>query len=383
MKIAWFCWDYTMSNVKKILMMAGGTGGHVFPGLAVAHHLRDQGVSVYWLGTRQGIESTLVPKAGFPIYFIDISGLRGKRMGSLLTAPWQLLRAVFQAIKIIRDIQPDVVLGMGGFVSGPGGIATWFLRKKLIIHEQNAKSGLTNRWLSKIAMRVLEGFPNTFAKRQSVVTTGNPVRKEMTLIPSPAERMLARQESLQTTLTGALQQETSAPRLLVLGGSLGAQAINELLPRTLAQMPLEARPLVYHQAGEKHVDKTIHGYAQADVVATVVPFITEIDKAYAWADFVICRAGALTIAELCAAGVGAILIPFPYAVDDHQTANADYMVNHDAAIMVQQAALSEDLLKKMLHELCFSADKRMRMAEAAYQLRQIDAVEKVCKEVCQ
>jgi UDP-N-acetylglucosamine--N-acetylmuramyl-(pentapeptide) pyrophosphoryl-undecaprenol N-acetylglucosamine transferase len=356
------------NDVKKVLIMAGGTGGHVFPGLAVAHHLRAQGITVNWLGTRQGIEATRVPAAGFSIDFISIKGLRGKSILSFLLAPWQLIYAIIQSIKIIQKIKPDAVLGMGGFVSGPGGIAAWLLRKKLVIHEQNAKLGLTNKWLAKLSKHVLEGFPNTFKNRKSVVTTGNPVRKEIALIPSPTIRM---------------NTSSAKPKLLILGGSLGAQAINEWVPKTLASMPEESRPEIYHQSGEKHFDKTTNAYAHAGVKATVVPFISEIDKAYAWADFVICRAGALTIAELCAAGVGAILIPFPYAVDDHQTANAEYMTKHQAAVLVQQSVLSEDLLKKMLHELCFSVDKRKHMAEAAYQLRQIDAVEKVCKEVCQ
>lgn len=347
--------------------MAGGTGGHVFPGLAVANYLRKQGLHVHWLGTQHGIEAKIVPEAGFPIHFITISGLRGKRFIDLLRAPWRLVRALFQAQKIIRELNPDAILGMGGFVSGPGGVASWLLRKKLIIHEQNAKPGLTNRWLSKIATRVLEGFPNTFIKRQSVVTTGNPVRHEIALLPAPAVRMSAR---------------TDTPRLLVLGGSLGAQAINELLPRVLAKMPASVRPAVYHQTGEKHLDDTIKAYENANVTADIVPFITEMDKAYAWADFVLCRAGALTIAELCAAGVGAILVPFPYAVDDHQTANANYMVKQEAAWLVQQSLLTDDLLEKMLYDLCRSAEKRKHMAEAAYCLRRIDAVEKVCKEVC-
>lgn len=356
-----------MSDVKTILIMAGGTGGHVFPGLAVANYFRDRGISVHWLGTSQGIEAKVVPQAGFPIHFITIKGLRGKGIRDLFLAPWQLTRAIFQAQNIIRKLKPDVVLGMGGFVSGPGGIASWLLRKKLVIHEQNAKPGLTNRWLAKIATRVLEGFPNTFLKKDKVVTTGNPVRQEIALLPPPGIRLTTR---------------ANAPRLLVLGGSLGAQAINELLPRVLANMPVSIRPEVYHQTGEKHLHDTIQAYERAAVTANIVPFIIEMDKAYAWADFVLCRAGALTIAELCAAGVGAILVPFPHAVDDHQTANANYMVSHNAALLVQQSVLTEEVLETILRDLCHSVDKRKQMAEAAYHLRRIDAVEKVCKEVC-
>jgi UDP-N-acetylglucosamine--N-acetylmuramyl-(pentapeptide) pyrophosphoryl-undecaprenol N-acetylglucosamine transferase len=356
-----------MSDVKSILIMAGGTGGHVFPGLALAHYFRKQGICVHWLGTYQGIEAKIVPPAGFPIHFITISGLRGKGIIDLFWMPWRLVRAVFQAQKIIHKLDPDVVLGMGGFVSGPGGIASWLLRKKLVIHEQNAKPGLTNRWLAKIAVRVLEGFPDTFLKRESVVTTGNPIRQEIALLPPPVMRMAAR---------------GPVPRLLVLGGSLGAKALNELLPRVLAKMPLSIRPEVYHQTGEKHLNETMKAYAKANIPARIVPFIVEMDKAYSWADFVLCRAGALTIAELCAAGVGAILVPFPHAVDDHQTANANYMVKHDAALLVQQSVLSDDLLEKIIRDLCHCVEKRRQMAEAAYHLRRMDAVEKVYKEVC-
>jgi len=357
-----------MNNVKSILIMAGGTGGHVFPALAVAKSFRERGITVNWLGTRKGLEAKIVPEAGFPIHYIDISGLRGKSLKGSLGIPWRLTKAIFQAQKVIRHLQPDAVLGMGGFVSGPGGIASWLMGKKLVIHEQNAKPGLTNRWLAKIAARILEGFPNTFLKREHVVTTGNPVRQEIAELPAPAIRLT--------------KESRQVPCLLVLGGSLGAQAINELLPRVLAKMPESTRPAVYHQTGEKHIHDTIQAYTKAGVSAKIVPFIDAMDKAYAWADIVLCRAGALTIAELCAAGVGAILVPFPYAVDDHQTANAQYMAQHDAALIIQQAVLSEELLENILNDLCHSRDKRLRMAEAAYDLRKIDAVEKVCKEIC-
>ena len=357
-----------MSNLKSVLMMAGGTGGHIFPGLSVAHYLREQGIEVNWLGTQAGLEARLVPAAGFSIYFISIGGLRGKDFKTKLLAPWKLTIAIFQALRIIRKLNPDIVLGMGGFASGPGGLAAWLLRKKLIVHEQNAKAGFTNRCLAKVAAKVLEGFPTTFKQRNNVITVGNPVRKEI----------IHCRESIDS-----LSKERM--HLLVLGGSLGAQAINQLLPYALAKLPESLRPLVRHQAGEKHFAETLTAYQRAGVFAEVVPFIAEMDKAYAWADIVLCRAGALTIAELCAAGLGAILVPYPYATDDHQTTNAEFMVKQGAAILVQQTALTEDVLAKMLQTLCASETERVAMAKAAYQLRKIDATEKVlaiCEEVC-
>lgn len=359
-----------MTKLKRILIMAGGTGGHVFPGISVAKHLREHGVEVHWLGTNKGLEARLVPEAEFPIHFISISGIRGKGWKDILLAPWRLTTAVIQAMRIIHQFNPDVIIGMGGFVSGPGGIASCLLRKKLVIHEQNAKPGFTNKYLSKIATKVLEGFPNTFVQRQNIVTIGNPVRKEIAAFISPNDR---------------LSKRTLPLHLLIIGGSQGAQAINLLLPRALAKLPESIRPLVWHQSGEAHFAETAKAYENAGVSAKIVPFIKQMDEAYAWADMVLCRAGALTIAELCATGLGAILVPYPYAVDDHQTANANFMVKQHAALLVQQTALTEDLLAKMLEELCVSTEKRIAMAEAAYQLRRVDATEKVlmiCEEIC-
>lgn len=358
-----------MAKTNRVLIMAGGTGGHVFPGIAVANKLLEQGFQVDWLGTEKGLEARVVPEARIPIHYISISGVRGKGWRSLLLAPWRLLVAVIQAAKVIRKLQPDVVLGMGGFASGPGGIASWILRRPLIIHEQNAKPGLTNKWLAKLANKVLEGFPNTFTYRKNVVTTGNPVRTEIAALPAP---------SAQTRSNKPL-------RLLVLGGSLGAAAINEIVPRTLAKFSAETRPLVYHQTGEKHWNDAMKAYQQAGVAAEVKPFITEMNQAYAWADIVLCRAGALTIAELCAAGLGAILVPFPHATDDHQTANANYMVQNDAAFLIQQNELTEEKLAEILQQFSSSPDKCLMMANAAYALRKVEATDKVfkiCKEIC-
>ena len=359
-----------MTKLKRVLIMAGGTGGHVFPGLAVAKALRQRGIDVQWLGTRKGLEAKLVPDANIPLHFIAISGLRGKKFQDMLLAPWRLLKAVVEASRIIKKINPDIVIGMGGFVSGPGGIASWFLGKKLIIHEQNAKPGLTNQYLAKIASKVLEGFPNTFGKNNKTVTTGNPVRQELISFTTPTLRLKDRAKPM---------------RLLVFGGSLGAQAINEMLPKAIAQLPPELRPAIKHQSGEKQFADTAKAYQTEGVFAEVMPFIHEMDKAYDWADMVLCRAGALTVAELCATGLGAILIPYPYAVDDHQTANANFMVSQQAAVMVQQSVLTEEKLAAMLMEFILSGEKRLNMAEAAYQLRRADATEKIlniCEETC-
>ena len=359
------------NKLRRIVIMAGGTGGHVFPGLAVAKQLRANGVEVHWLGTQKGIEATVVPAAGFPIHFVSVSGLRGKSMRENLFAPLRLTKAITQSMRILRRLKPDVVLGMGGFVSGPGGIASWLLRYPLVIHEQNAKPGMTNEWLAHLAKKVLTGFPNTFTGRQSrVEVVGNPVREEITQIVSPAERAKGYNRPLN---------------LLVLGGSLGATAINEMVPQALERISSDMRPFVYHQSGERHFADAVAHYEQAGVAADVVPFIKEMDKAYAWADIVICRAGALTIAELCTVGVGAILIPYPYAAGDHQTVNANYMAKHGAGLLIQQSELTAESLGDVLQQFIELPKRCYAMAQAAYALREVDATERVltiCEEVC-
>jgi len=352
--------------------MAGGTGGHVFPGLAVAKRMREEGVEIHWLGTKNGLEAKLVPQSGFTIHYIDISGLRGKSFTSLILAPFKLLMAISQSLKIIRQIKPDLALGMGGFVSGPGGIASWILGTPIVIHEQNAKAGMTNTWLAKVAKKVLEAFPRTFSSSKKVITVGNPVRAEIAALSSPEERI----------------QQQNPLRLLVLGGSLGAQAINELLPQAIAKIPESERPTILHQTGEKHLEKTKEAYTAAGIGLSesikLVPFIQEMEKAYSQADLVLCRAGALTVSELCAAGVGAILIPFPFAVDDHQTANGNFMAKVGAAILIQQKELNAEKLAALLKEFYLNREKCVTMAKAAYALRQIDATEKVltiCEEL--
>lgn len=351
--------------LKNVLIMAGGTGGHVFPGIAVASYLRDQGITVHWLGTQQGLEARVVPEAGIPIHYIKISGLRGKGLKSLLLAPFKVTAAIWQSLRVMRQCQPDVVIGLGGFVSGPGGIASWLLRKPLIIHEQNATAGFTNRLLAKVAKRVLEGFPTAFKPNEHVMVVGNPVRQEIANLPPPVERL-----------------QTQPFRLLVLGGSLGAQALNQVVPEALSLLPSADRPQVTHQTGDKHFQLAEAAYAQFGVQATLTPFIKDMAHAYAGADMVLCRAGALTVAELCTVGLGAIFIPFPHAVDDHQTANAHYMVQHQAAFCIQQAELTPAQLADIIKQLTQSPETRLKMAQAAYELRTSNVTQKIYQVLC-
>jgi len=356
--------------MKRILIMAGGTGGHVFPGLTLAHYFRDQGVEVHWLGTERGLESRLVPEANIPLHFITISGLRGKGLATLMGGPFRIATAIKQSMRVMNEIKPDVVIGMGGFVSGPGGIASWLSHRPLVIHEQNAQAGLTNKILARFSKRVLEGFPNSFTSQSKVMAVGNPVRTEIVNLPPPHIR---------------LNPIRSPLRLLVIGGSLGAQALNDVVPRAMQQLNADDRPLILHQTGDKHIEAAKKMYESRGVTATLQPFIKDMANAYAWADVVLCRAGALTVAELCAVGLGAIFVPFPYAVDDHQTANAQFMVKHEAALCIQQSELTESRLASIVKELAKSPEKRLAMAQAAYQLRKVSVVERIyeiCQEIC-
>lgn len=328
-----------------VMIMAGGTGGHVYPALAVARGLAAMGRDVVWLGTRRGLEGRVIPQQQIPIEWISVSGLRGKGVVSWLLAPFRLLRALFQALSILRKTRPSVVLGMGGFVSGPGGLAARLLGRRLVIHEQNAVAGLTNRSLARIADRVLEAFPGSFPNpghiRSGVETVGNPVRDEILSLAEPGRRMAGRSGSL---------------RLLVLGGSQGALRLNTMTPLALAQIDGGQRPQVWHQAGAKTLDQAKSAYRLHDVDARVEPFIEQMADAYGWADLVICRAGALTVFELAAAGLAAVLVPFPSAVDDHQTLNADWLVRAGAAVLLPEADLSADSLAAMI--LKFSGDRQ-------------------------
>lgn len=347
--------------MMRVMVMAGGTGGHVFPALAVAAVLRERGAEVFWLGTREGLEAKVVPAAGIDMEWVTVSGLRGKGLLSWLLAPLRLLRAGLQVLGVMLRRRPVVVLGMGGFVTGPGGIVAWMLRKPLLIHEQNAVAGLTNKILAPLAQRVMEAFPGALRGSQ-VMHTGNPVRKAIADLPAPEQRFAGR--------SGAL-------RLLVLGGSLGARALNEMVPPALAL--LAVRPEVWHQCGARHLDEAREHYRRAAADARVEPFIEDMAAAYAWADLVVCRAGALTVSELAAAGVGALLVPYPHAVDDHQTHNAAYLVGAGAAVVAQQRDLSAERLAELLGAL-LDRGRLAAMARAARCLAKPDAAERVAAQ---
>ncbi len=339
---------------QPVMIMAGGTGGHVYPALAVADELQARGVPVIWLGTHKGIESKLVPEAGIEVDWLSVSGLRGKGLLTLLIAPVNLVIACFQVMRILLKRNPRAVLGMGGFVSGPGGLMAWIMRKPLLIHEQNAVPGLTNRLLSKLAGKVMEAFPHSFKTNHllsSALHVGNPVRRVIVSMASPEQRLKDRKGPL---------------RLLVFGGSLGAARLNEVVPQALAKLPEDQRFEVRHQAGPKNLDQARMNYAKLKVKANVEAYIDDMADAYNWADLVLCRAGAMTIAELAAAGVASILVPYPYAVDDHQTANAHYLSDADAAILIQQKDLNAENLLEIISGI--TKEKIIEMATRARRL---------------
>ena len=340
-----------------VLIMAGGTGGHVFPALAVAEELRRRGESVVWLGTHAGLEASIVPKAGIEIEWINVTGLRGKGWSSWLMAPLRLTSAVWAATKVMKQRKPKAVLGMGGFVSGPGAVASWIMGVPLVIHEQNAIAGVTNKLSARLARRVLEAFPQTFAARRKVTTTGNPVRVDIAALRDPAQRCAGRQGPLQ---------------VLVIGGSLGAQALNAAVPAALQLLDAAVRPQLWHQTGSRHVDAARAAYAQSNVGGRVEPFIDDMAAAYGWADLIICRAGALTVAEICAAGLPAVFVPFPHAVDDHQTANAQFLVAAGAARLLPQSQLTAESLRALLAELgCNAHDAQDQWRAARARLLQM------------
>lgn len=350
----------------KVLVMAGGTGGHVFPALACAELFRARGYEVHWLGTARGIENELVPQAGLPLHLINVSGLRGKGKLSLLKAPLQLLRALWQARRVLRQLQPVCVLGMGGYVTGPGGLAARLAGVPLIIHEQNAVAGTSNRLLAPLATRVCEAFPDTFKASAKRRTTGNPVREAL-FLETPRERLEGRR-----------------PRLLVLGGSLGAEPLNKLVPAALALLPETLRPQVFHQAGKQHDQLTEQRYRELAVEAEVAPFIKDMARAYGWADLVICRSGALTVSELAAAGLPAVLIPLPHAIDDHQRRNAEYLTAAGAALLAPQHETDAASLAAQLTEVLMHPDTLTAMGRTARSLAKPDATREVvtlCLEV--
>ena len=349
-----------------VLIMAGGTGGHIFPGIAVGIELRRRGVPVVWLGGRVGLETRLVPAAGFELVSLDFSGVRGKGLGTLLGAPLRLLRAVLAARDVLRRVRPRSVLSMGGYAAAPGGIAAWMARIPLVVHEQNRVPGFTNRLLRRFARVVLEGFSGSIAGARWV---GNPVRSEIAGLPAPQLRFDSRESGI---------------RILVLGGSQGAQSLNRSLPLILGQRPNRAAWQIRHQCGERHLQATRDLYRAANLEADVQPFIADMAAAYAWADLVVCRAGALTLAELCAAGIGAVLVPFPQAVDDHQTRNAEVLVDAGAALLVAEGDGFAERLGASLDRFADNRARLLEMALAARALARTDAtmlIADVCMEV--
>jgi len=316
--------------------MAGGTGGHIFPGLAVADGLRARGWRVHWLGAPGSMEQQLVPPRGYPFEAIDFGGVRGKGLATLVLLPLKLLRAFGQSLGVVRRVRPDVLVGLGGYITFPGGLMGVALGKPLVLHEQNSVAGLANKVLAGVADRVFTAFPGVLPKARKVRWIGNPLREAFTHYPDPAARFAGRSGPL---------------RLLVVGGSLGAKALNEVVPQALALIPAAQRPIVTHQSGAKQIDALRANYQAAGVEAELVPFIDDMARAYAEADLVICRAGATTVTEIAAIGAAALFVPFPHAVDDHQTTNARFLVDQGAGWLVQQHELSAEKLADMLRNM--------------------------------
>lgn len=363
-------------SARTVLIMAGGTGGHVFPALAVAEQLRGEGWRVVWLGTRAGMEARLAPEHGFDMEWIAFGGVRGKGPLRLVLVPLKLLIAFWQAARAIFRVHPDVALGLGGYAAFPGGMMATLLNRPLAIHEQNAVAGLTNRVLACLADRVLLGLPAAFTHgkdrpipcgKVEAEWVGNPVRPKIAALPDPSVRYAGREGPL---------------RLLVVGGSLGAQALNEIVPQAIARLPAEARPLVRHQGGRGKLTALEEGYAAAGVQADCLEFIADMAEVYAWADLVICRAGASTVAEIAAAGVAALFVPYPYAVDDHQTENARFLADAEAAWVIQQRDLTPQTLADWLaarsrSELLDRANRARALAKPAATARVAQVVQEL------
>ncbi|KVN37786.1 undecaprenyldiphospho-muramoylpentapeptide beta-N-acetylglucosaminyltransferase [Burkholderia stagnalis] len=350
---------------RTLMVMAGGTGGHVFPGLAVAHRMEAAGWRVVWLGNPAGMEATLVPKHGIPMEYVRFGGVRGKGLKTKLQLPFNLLRACWQSLGALRRVRPDVVLGMGGYITFPAGVMTALSGRPLVLHEQNSIAGLANKVLAKLAKRVLVAFPDALPHAE---WTGNPIRAELARTAPPQARYAARSGPLN---------------VLVVGGSLGAAALNEVVPRALAQLAPGERPRIVHQAGAKHIEALKANYDAAGFAAgddvRLVPFIDDMAAAYAAADLVICRSGAMTVSEIAAVGVAALFVPFPYAVDDHQTTNAAFLAEAGAAVLVQQRDLSAELLADWLRSQ--SRASLADMAERSRSLAKPDATDEVAR-VC-
>jgi len=345
---------------KTALMMAAGTGGHVFPALAVARALRESGYQVHWLGTPHGMEQNLVPKDNIPLHAIDIKGLRGKGIAGLLVAPWRILKATMQALKIIKSIKADIVIGFGGYIAGPGGVAARLAGVPLLLHEQNALAGMTNKLLNRISNKSLQAFPGALPGAETV---GNPVRADV------------------KNLSQASIPQHDKLNVLVVGGSLGARALNDAVLQCWKLWPAEQRPNLRHQVGKRDEERMLAAYAETDISADVSAFIDDMAAAYEWADILVCRSGALTVSEIAAAGKASILVPFPFAVDDHQTVNAGYLADAGAAIIRQQKELTPEWLLANLQRLDGKREELQRMADASRAQAQPEATELVVEQI--
>ena len=355
----------------RYLIMAGGTGGHIFPAMAIAKALRERGADVHWLGTRAGMEYGLVTAEHIPLHPIAIKGFRGKGLLSKLLGPLRLVAAIVQALQLIRSVKPDVVVGFGGYVSAPGGIAARILGKSLIIHEQNSVAGSTNKLLKNIACKVLEAFPGSL---DNAVLVGNPVRGEI--------------QALFTEAQSDQQPRDNKParkNLLITGGSLGAEAINTLMPQVIQALPESLRPNIWHQTGKNKLTQVQAAYRQLGIEARSEEFIGDVQQAYQWADMIICRAGALTVSEVAVASVPAIFIPYPYAIDNHQTMNARWLVENKAAELIEQKDLSRESLCALVETMLTDENKLNTMSSQLRALAMPDATEKmvaICEQIC-
>lgn len=353
-----------MADLQPVIIAAGGTGGHVFPALAVARELESRDVPVVWVGTQRGIEYSIVPESGFPLRLVKVTALRGRGLIARLISAFNLIVALGSSVKIIRDERPQAVLGMGGYVAGPVCIAARLCGKRMVVHEQNAVAGFTNKVLKRFASIVMEAMPGTFAPAVKAVHTGNPVREDILLLAPPEVRMSDR------------QGET---RILVIGGSQGARALNEIVPVAISQLTTDV--IVRHQSGDRWLQATEEFYRDCSHKAQVLPFIKDMAEAYKWADLIICRSGAMTVAELSAVGLAAILIPYPAAVDDHQTANGKYLVEAGAAVIVQESALNASVLAEKISALIEDNNLLITMAKNGRAASRRNATQKVVDEI--
>lgn len=357
----------TIVGQKPIMLMAGGTGGHVFPALAVAEYLRNQGERIVWLGTRTGIEATVVPSASFTIEWLSVKGLRGSGVTSLILAPFRIVRACWQAQKILRRHRPKAVLGMGGFVSGPGALMAWVLNIPLFLHEQNSVMGLTNRLLYRLAVRNYFGFAKAANNIPRSEVIGNPIRADLIGLKSPKDRLTLR--------------KSKNLNLLVIGGSLGAASLNQKIPEAIALLNHSDRPQIKHQCGKKHIDSCKNSYERNGVDAEVLPFIDDMRTAYEWADLVVCRSGALTIAELSTVGIASILIPYPYAADNHQFHNASFLKSKNAAQVINEIDLDGPSLASLLMQYQDNRDELITLAINARAQAMDNATENLAKGI--